>query len=151
MNGGRAGKVTEHVRRELAGLMLGRRLGVGVGRRVYVCRLDQRFVVKIESRGGSFQNQLEWETWEALKGTTRERWLAPCLDISGSGSVLLQRRTQAARASDYPTRMPVFIGDYKRANFGMLDGKFVCHDYASLVNLSNGLIGTRKAHWWGEL
>ncbi len=122
-----------------------------MGRRVYVCRLDQRFVVKIESNGGSFQNQLEWETWEALKDTPQARWLAPCIDISGSGSVLLQCRTQAAGPADYPKKMPVFIGDYKRSNYGMYKGKFVCHDYASLVNLSNGLTAMRKAEWWGDL
>lgn len=142
-------KVTPFVRRDIAHMLLGARLGRGIGRKVYVCRLDPRFVVKVEDRGEAFQNIVEWETWQAVREDREARWFAPCVSISPAGSVLIQRRTEPASHSEYPKRMPVFLGDYKRENFGMLDGKLVCHDYGLLTNLTNGVYNktTRAADW----
>ena len=141
--------VTPFIRKEAAGLLLGKKIGRGMGRAVYICRLDPRFVVKVESAGNAFQNVVEWETWKMVEGESEARWFAPCCAISGAGSVLVQRRTSPASDTEYPKRMPIFLGDYKRENFGMLDGRLVCHDYGLLSNISNGLRSgaTRAVDW----
>lgn len=51
----------------------------------------------------------------------------------------------------YPKLIPSFFGDTKYANFGWLNGHFVCVDYASFMYTSmshkwNGKL--KKANWW---
>ena len=130
---------------------LGKKLGEGIGRRVFESLLDNgqhSFVVKIEDCSpGRFQNVYEWQTWQHVKGTKWAKWFAPCEWISSCGSVMLQRRTTPA--SKFPERMPVFLTDFKRANYGMLDGRVVCHDYGTNVLQSFGLTDrVRKVEWW---
>jgi hypothetical protein len=136
------------IQREFALSLLGDIIGAGIGRRVFENSLDKSLVFKVEDCNGSrFQNVLEWETWQNAKGTKLERWLAPCDWISHSGSILLQRRTTPA--FKYPPRLPAFLTDTKRSNYGMLNGKFVCHDYGTNVAMSLGLVQReRKAEWW---
>lgn len=140
--------MSDYVRRQAWGLMCGRRLGRGVGRKVYECRLDARFVIKCETGSQSFQNIVEWETWLDVKDTPERRWFAPCLDISATGGVLIMRRTQPASPRDHPKRLPKFLTDHKRTNYGILDGKFVCHDYGTNNLPHYGLTcGSSKVDW----
>jgi hypothetical protein len=127
---------------------LGKKLGGGIGRSVFVYELNPRFVIKVEERG--YQNIIEWELWKLVKDMPpHRRWLAPCRSISGFGSILLMDRTLPAPRSKYPEKMPAWLGDYKYSNFGLLQGRLVCHDYGSFVNQSNGVNGKmRKADWW---
>lgn len=146
-------KVGARTALQMADMLLGRKLGHGVGRTVYECRLDRRMVVKLEERGGSYQNIIEWEAWKILKDEDAGRWLAPCVSMSANGSVLIQHRTYPVSRGAYPKRMPVFLGDYKYGNYGALpDGRFVAHDYGSLTNLGNGIFSgaMRAARWWDE-
>lgn len=125
----------------------GRRLGGGIGRQVFVYDVDPRFVIKIERNG--YQNAVEWEVWQTVKGTPYARWFAPVHMVSPYGAVLLMRRTVPAARARYPKRMPIFLGDYKYSNYGLLNGRLVAHDYGSMANFSNGLSkAMRKADWW---
>jgi hypothetical protein len=129
--------------------MCGRHLGAGIGRRVFEYALNpDTHVVKFEDCNGSrFQNVLEWETWQRVKGTRHERWFAPCVWISQSGGILIMRRT--TRPVQFPAKMPAYLCDFKRDNYGLLDGKFVCHDYGTNLLIENGLTSRmRKAEWW---
>jgi hypothetical protein len=133
---------------DLLRLVCGPALGSGIARTVYECRLNPDVVLKFETAGQSFQNALEWECWRTWQyDKAVRRWLAPCVQISPCGTVLVQRRTTLVPDDRYPTKIPRFITDTKRANFGLLDGRFVCHDYAMTIhNLSTAM---KKATWWG--
>lgn len=133
--------------RDWMNLACGKKLGGGIGRQVFVCDLNPQFVIKVEESG--FQNVVEWETWKAVKDTPFAKWFAPARHISGYGAVLLMDRTLPAPRAKYPKKMPVFLGDYKYSNYGLLNGRIVAHDYGSQINLSNGLSAKmRKADWW---
>ncbi len=125
----------------------GKRIGNGIGRTVFVYDLNPQFVVKVEQSG--FQNVVESEIWNAVKDTPYAKWFAPVRHISGLGTMLLMDRTLPAPRRSYPSRMPVFLGDYKFSNYGLLRGRLVCHDYGSSIIASNGLSERmRKADWW---
>lgn len=144
---------------ELFNLVCGDVLGSGVARTVYEHRFDPTVVLKFEGTRGSFQNVLEWETWQSVKHSNLAHWFAPCIAISPNGAVLVQRRTTPPR--NYPDLIPAFFTDTKLTNFGMLvpedadgdfrgeGGQFVCHDYGLHLLLEKGLTKRmRKADWW---
>ena len=85
-----------------------------------------------------------WNDWSADK--EMKSWLAPCEAISPCGTVLLQGRTQPIPKEHYPKRLPKFFTDTKRSNFGLLEGRIVCHDYGLVVSE----VETRmvRADWW---
>lgn len=130
-------------------MALGKDLGAGYGRRVFVYGVDPRLVIKVEESG--FQNVIERELWMAVKTTKFNRWFAPVRDISPCGTVLLMERTLPAPRSAYPKEMPEFVGDLKYSNFGMLNGRLVCHDYGTLCNFLAAVpakVKMRRAKWW---
>lgn len=135
----------------MADILLGDFIGSGAARRVYACKLDPTLVVKIETAAGSFQNVKEWEVWQELQyNKAINKWFAPCVAISACGTVLLQKRAEPAYRKHYPKKVPRCLGDLKYANYGMLQGKFVCFDYGTFLS-SNGINpGFKKAVWWGE-
>jgi hypothetical protein len=96
----------------------------------------------VEEDSGRFQNVIEWETWKRVEGTKFEKWFAPCRWISPSGIVLVMSKT--IPATDYPKKMPAFLWDFKRTNYGMLDGRLVCHDYGTHKMFENGM--TKRMH-----
>jgi hypothetical protein len=55
------------------------RIGYGMSREVWSSDLIPDCVVKTESNAGSFQNIIEWETWNRVKGTEFEKWFAPAV------------------------------------------------------------------------
>lgn len=119
--------------REPSSVMLGAFIGEGVARKVYHCRLNDKYVCKLEEKGRSFQNVSEWETWNWVEGNKAlEPWFAPCLNISLTGVMLVQRYCEPLRNADLPKRLPEFLCDLKKENFGMLDGRVVCHDYGTV-------------------
>ncbi len=112
--------------------MVGKWLGGGIGRGVYVLGTDPSLAVKIETRSHSFQNISEWEVWNDLKNMNNDsahKWFAPCHYISPCGAVLIQSRTKPLDKSRFPDKMPSFFTDLKYQNFGMLNGRIVAHDY----------------------
>lgn len=124
-------------------------LGSGIARNTYSSKAFPNCVVKVEEGVGSFQNVIEWETWGRVKHTQHAKWFAPCEWISPNGSVLIMRRTEPAQKRQYPERMPSFLSDFKRANYGMLDGRLVCHDYGTNLLMEYGMTKRMiKANWW---
>ena len=78
--------------------------------------------------------------------TAISRWLAPCEFLSPDGRILLQTRAEPL-PFDYrlPDKLPAFLTDLKRANFGLLDGKLVCVDYAFVDIMPSTRL--RRACW----
>lgn len=139
------------IQHEFITSVLGKELGEGIGRRVFESNWENgsaKFVIKVEDCSpGLFQNVNEWTTWAHVKGSKWARHFAPCEWISSCGSVLIMRRT--APPLKFPPKMPVFLSDFKRANYGMLGGRLVCHDYGTNVLMSYGLTDrTKKVEWW---
>lgn len=113
-------------------------LGEGASRKVYALRRDPDLVLKIEDAGRTFNNQTEWMIWQEVKDWPIADWFAPCVAIDSWGSALLQRRTEPFecerdfREALRKTRggyLPTLFSDTHHENFGMLDGRVVCHDY----------------------
>ena len=138
--------------KEIFNLLCGDIIATGVDRAVYSSKILEDCVIKIEdTRDGkdSFQNVLEWETWRHVMNTSYAKWFAPCLYISPNGRVLIMKRTTVARVEEYPDKMPSFLCDFKRANYGIYNGKLVCHDYGSNLLFEHGMTNRmRKANWW---
>lgn len=130
-------------------LMVDHKIGSGMSREVYSSSVFPDSVVKVEAAAGFFQNVIEWETWQRVKDTPFAKWFAPCEYISPNGAVLVMKKTIPARADEYPDRMPPFLTDLKRANYGIYNGKLVCHDYGTNLLMESGMTKRmRKAHWW---
>jgi hypothetical protein len=133
-----------YVEREFAHMVAGRLIGTGAYRKVYVNRLDEETVVKVESESGDFANVIEWEVWRDVKDHTAiAKFFAPCHFISPSGGVLIQSRTSPISFSDLPKRVPGFITDFHSRNWGLLNGRPVCHDYGNILFESDS--GLKKA------
>lgn len=149
--------ISEFLKNELFGAVCGKLLGSGSARQVYEHKFDPTVVIKFELNAGSFQNIIEWETWQRIvKIEELAKWFAPCVMISPNGAVLVQRRTRPA--SQYPDKVPAFFTDLKLQNFGVIaspeaddntQGQFVCHDYGLHLMLEKGMTKRmRKADWW---
>jgi len=137
--------------KEAFNLLCNDRIGGGIARQVWNSLLLPNSVVKVEENGGSFQNVMEWETWKRVKGTPAEKWFAPCEWISPNGSILIMAKTM--QPHEYPEQMPIFLCDFKRTNYGVYDGRLVCHDYGLNFSMEYGLFTKRmkKAEWWDAL
>lgn len=133
-------------------LLCSDKLGSGVYRDVYACRLDKTLVVKveIEQEWRSFSNVKEMQFWnENELVTSVAKWLAPCEYLSPDGRILLQKRVQPLTDADkkkLPDKVPSFLTDLKFDNFGMYEGRLVCIDYASVI--LNASVKLKKADWW---
>jgi hypothetical protein len=124
-------------------------LGIGRDRRVFANELLPDCVIKLEDGYRAFQNVIEWDTWDRVKGTKWACWFAPCVWISQCGAVLVMKRTTPARQHEYPERVPMFLTDLKRANYGLLGKRLVCHDYGTNMAYEHGLNDRmRRADWW---
>jgi len=122
--------ILQQDRDDLIDLLCGEELGSGISRTVFVCKLNPKWVVKIESDTDRHQNLREWMIWEEIQYWKKmSDWFAPCIFISDSGKYLIQQRTDPIRQSDVPDKIPVFFTDQKLDNFGFIKGQFVCHDY----------------------
>lgn len=135
------------IHKEAFWLLAEKELGRGMSRVVYESPLLPHAVIKTEDRRKHFQNVIEWETWERVKDTEFAKWFAPCLQISMCGGVLIQAKTTAPHR--FPDKMPAFLCDFKRTNYGMHKGRIVCHDYGTHLMFENGMTKRmRKAEWW---
>lgn len=114
--------------------LLGDLIAIGSCRKVYQCRLNADFVVKVEQWRGQFQNVTEWESWMWMKGSNVAKWFAPYHYISDYGTILVQRRCQPLKdRSELPKRVPKVLTDLKAENFGWYEGRIVCFDYGTIV------------------
>jgi hypothetical protein len=136
------------VSKDLLGLVCSKKLGSGVSREVYQYALNPDYVIKFETDAGSFQNILEWETWENVRFTKHAKWFAPCSHISPCGTVLLQYYASPISSYDLPEKVPAFFTDLKLKNFGRFKDNIVCLDYGRNLLMSNGLTSRmKKAEW----
>jgi len=130
------GKLTQM---DLNHLVLGERLGGGIGRDVYDCLLMPGYVIKIEDRRQSFQNIMELETWETVEHTEFAKWFAPVWGISPAGTALIQAKTKPLEKFPKGFQVPSFMTDLKPENFGRYKGRIVAHDYGLTRLMTKGL------------
>ena len=129
-------------------LLCGDKLGEGIHRNVFECRLRPELVVKVEKDEGwrFFANVHEMHFWNHASDAVKQ-WLAPCDYLSPDGRILLQRKANILNTFDTPpNELPSFLGDIKLANYGWLEGRFVCVDYA-LVGIGAPNLKKRKVVW----
>lgn len=123
-------KFSEH---ELARIVLGKKIGEGCYRKVFLNMLDPYTVIKIEEDSRSFCNVKEWEIWQHVEHHASHKFLAACKYISPCGSVMIQERTSPIPMHDLPKKIPSFLkSDLKSENWGWSLKKHpACHDYAN--------------------
>lgn len=140
-------------------LPCGEVVGRGMSRTVYDSPLLPNSVIKVETGAHRFQNVVEWETWQRVRDTPASRWFAACEWISADGIVLVMQRTRPPAPSEFPDRVPLYLTDMKRTNYGMVgerhggDGKqfLVCHDYGTHLLFEHGMTKRlKKAQWWDQ-
>jgi len=136
---------------ELFQLIVGKPLGKGVSRKVFVSEMNRRQVVKFELTSGRYCNVMEWDIWQNLGDEKLGQWLAPCRAISPCGLILIQERTDPVKLSDMPEKIPRLFADTKLANWGWYEGRVVCHDYGNNMLYRGGNLSQLvKAGWWGQ-
>lgn len=129
-------------------LLCGRLLGEGIHRKVFECRLRPDLVVKVEDEPNwrYFANVKEMAFWCDHQHYKKVAdWLAPCEYLSPDGRILLQRKCTPVDPAKLPTKLPQFMSDFKPCNFGYLDGRLVCVDYA--MTIPNPSLRMVKADW----
>lgn len=152
--------------RQAFNLLCDEKIGQGMSRTVYSSKLLPHCVIKVEDSHAKFQNIVEWETWHAAIGTKASAWLAECKWISGDGSILVMERTRPAAPSEIPAKVPDWLTDFKRSNYGMVattwqhgakkgqpgKSRFVCHDYGTNLAIDRVLESNklRKFSFYGE-
>lgn len=130
----------------LSQLVLGDELGAGYSRRTYANNLDGSTVIKFEENSETFQNVNEWHVWNELQHSELAKYLAPCVAISPCGRALVQRRADPV-PTDYkfPEKVPEFLADLKRSNFGIIKRRLVAIDYGFVNATYSGTM--RKARF----
>ena len=130
-------------------LLCGDKLGEGVHRTVFACRLLPDCVVKVEKDDlwRWFANVREMDFWSQYrKQPSVAQHLAECKWLSPDGRILIQRRaTPLAHDEPLPTHMPFFLSDMKRCNFGRVDNRIVCVDYA--ITAMRPRVALTKVTW----
>ena len=138
------------ISREFFDMFCGAPIGYGITRVVYDYVPDPTCVIKIEAADGLFQNVHEWDLYKQYKnaGSCHARWLAPCVKISSNGIILIQKKaTPVPYTMKLPKKIPRFLSDLKRENFGIYQKRLVCMDYGrhDAVHASSGIM--KKAEW----
>lgn len=138
-------------------MFAGRQIGRGMSRTVFTYEgpfvpKGEQYVLKVERHPETkkFQNVVEWTVWsETLHMKRIKQYLAPCVAISPCGRFLIQRRTEVPDKRQFPKRVPAFWTDLQRKNFGVLNGRLVCHDYGTYTwNLQDMSTKPKIAKWW---
>jgi len=148
----------EGIKEEAFNLLCNERIGYGMSRDVFDSLLLPDYVIKVERDAGRFQNVLEWETWQRVQFTKHSAWFAECRWISPNGRVLVMEKTQRPAPGSFPDRLPVYLTDTKRTNYGLSmltdpkTGKpamrFVCHDYGTSLLFERGMTSRTRAVEW---
>lgn len=135
---------------DIFNMIFGEYIGEGVHRTVFAyAPLPKKWVIKVDT-GNRNANIMEEETWAHVQGTKVAKWFAPVRELSDGGRLLIQRRCTPLPKDQYPKKVPEFFTDLKYANWGMLDGQFVCMDYANSLAMTKGLFTGKMqiAKWW---
>lgn len=129
-------------------MLCGDKIGEGISRIVYNCKIRQDLVAKVEFEDYRyFSNVIEAKFWWDNQYYEKiSKWLAPVEFLSPDGRILLQRKaTPIPDGYKLPNMLPEFLTDIKRSNFGILEGKLVCLDYA--LTIKNSSVRLKKANW----
>lgn len=126
--------------------LCGKKIGQGQYREVYECKIDPRYVVKIEENPEVFANIMEYMTYR--QRPELHLYLAHPAFITDDGKILVQRRVKHKDIKYYPDRIPAVFCDLKITNCGWIGKRFVACDYG--MTLSANYNKTRKARWWIE-
>jgi hypothetical protein len=130
-------------------LLCGEKIGSGIHRDVFECRIRKDLVVKVEidETFRTFANVDEMKFWSYYQYIPKvAAWLAPCEYMSQDGRILLQRRaTPITDEKTLPEKMPMFLTDFKASNYGWINGNLVCVDYAYTIR--NPSTRPQKVHW----
>jgi len=138
----------EAVFRDAFNMLCGKEIGSGIHRTVFECKIRPELVVKVENECyREFANVKEMAFWCDQQHYKKVAdWLAPCEFLSPDGRILLQKRAEPLGSNEkLPVTVPSWMTDIKRGNFGRIDGKLVCIDYA--FTLTNPNIKLKKANW----
>lgn len=141
------------ISKEFMDFFCGDFVGEGCGRIVYRHRFDHSLVVKIEYEPHSFQNVHEWDLWQQhhAANTSVCDFLAPCVEISHSGNILLQKYAKPVPFSfDLPKSIPAVLNcDCKRENWGIYQKRIVCRDYGRHLAVREASLGRNmaRAEW----
>jgi len=124
-------KPTTPVPEEVAHLV-GEYINRGVHREVYAYAPDpEQWIIKIpRDEVGLKHNEREYKNYLNIKDKGLDEWVAPCrLELD---KYIVMRRTQPVEESQpRGILIPAFlIVDSGVHNWGVLDGRYVCHDYA---------------------
>jgi hypothetical protein len=130
-------KMNMNIEKALKDILIGKKMGNGCFRDVYLCKIDYSLVVKIEKENGEFHNIREWLVWKELEYSELKKWFAPCIYISNDGKVLIQKKIEFGRKKDYPDKVPSFFTDIQTHNFGFIGKQLVCCDYGSTIITKN--------------
>lgn len=145
------GSLGDMLDREIHNLIIGKRLGAGAYREVFVNKQNKKEVIKIEQGSRCFSNIHEnnlW--WLASHDDELSKWMAPVVDISPTGSILIMKRTKPVSMQDMPKRVPNIFADFKIENWGWYKGRVVCHDYGNHMAIEKGINNwkMKKVEWW---
>jgi len=136
------------IARDFMHTLLGDVIGQGAFRRVYECTINPEIVIKIETDGYYHHNVHENEVWERVEWTSHAKWFAPVINISPCGKVLVQKRTEPIPKNKLPEKIPNYFTDTKPDNWGLFDGRPVCHDYSINLLMEKGMSNRLvKAKW----
>lgn len=136
-------------------MLCGRFIGEGSTRKVFECTLMPGYVIKVEKDSSSFRNIEEFKIWSSVMNTEHEKWFAKIHLMSSSGRFLIMEKTVPPGPNDWPEKLPPYISDRHRGNFGMVadeKGKyrFVCHDYGHNQMLEIGPVKRLTKVDWNE-
>lgn len=129
-------------------MLCGRKINEGIHRTVYECKIRPDLVVKVENQElRYFANVMEDKFWTDHQNYSKvAAWLAPIEFLSPDGRLLLMRRVRPLHETDkLPEKLPAFLSDVKRDNFGWLNGHLVCVDYAWTV--PNPSLRMKRVEW----
>lgn len=126
--------------------LLGKRIGRGSGRDVYLHRTDPSLVIKVATRrhtlqtefsNGMHPNKYEVKVWTNMPKEYRG-YFSPIVEYSKDRKYVVQKRTMEITEQEWADcpDAPVFAyltKDPHRSNVGRLNGRIVLHDYGSSV------------------
>jgi len=135
------------VTNEFQNFILGDLLGYGISRYVFDYKPDDKYVIKIDLSNYN-ANVIEFNVWKDVEYTKHAKWFAPIKHMSPCGRILLQEKCIIENIDKYPNELPEYMSDIKISNFGWLNGKFVCFDYAGTNLITKGLTSKLKKVKW---
>jgi hypothetical protein len=109
-------------------------IGTGGGREVFGSDMFPNLVAKRLHWPIAGTNAKEWDNWQKVNAQSAGlvRWFAPCIAFDAVADILIMGKTTPIPRKRWPMFLPACFDTDKRENFGIYNGHFVCHDYASV-------------------